>query len=388
VGVKDFSGKDLLARLRRLDFSGPGSGNPPASAPATHPYAGLPDMAFWKRSVANRDVRDLRQLWSPKLALTRAQKVATFGSCFAQHFGRALGARGFNWLTTERAPYGLSPENARRYNYDVFSCRTANIYTVSLLRQWVGWASRKEREPDEAWEKDGRIYDPFRPTIEPGGFKSEQEMRESRDATIRAFRRAVEDAGLFVFTLGLTESWFHARHGYEYPLCPGTAGGEFDSARHEFRNQRFEFIKENLTEALQLMRGLNPDLKVLLTVSPVPLVATNSGNHVLVATTESKAILRAVAGEVAAGAAWIDYFPSYEIISSPPAKGAFFEPDMRQVTSQGVDFVMDTFFGCLESKYGLEPQKQPDPRPASRDVPSRDDLVCEEEMLDAFGEGK
>jgi hypothetical protein len=213
-------------------------------------------------------------------------------------------------------------------------------------------------------------------------------MRASRRVAVRAFRRAVEEADLFVFTLGLTESWFHARHGYEYPLCPGTAAGEFDPGVHEFRNQRFEFIKAQLAGALDIMRGLNPRLNVLLTVSPVPLIATNSGNHVLVATSGSKAVLRAVAGELAADAAWVDYFPSYELISSPPFRGAFFEPDLRNVTPQGVDFVMDTFFGCLESKHGAEAPVPPARAEPARPELTRDDIVCEEEMLDAFGEGK
>lgn len=385
------SARGLLAgiavRLRSLEFFTVPARKPATTVPFMHPYSKLGDIAFWKKSVASRHMLDIRELWNPKFHLKREHKVATFGSCFAQHIGKALAAREFHWLNTEPAPYGLSPENCRRYNYDVFSCRTANIYTVSLLKQWVCWALRKNNEPDETWEKDGRIYDPFRPTIEPDGFKSAEEMRASRSATIRAFRQVIEKTDVFVFTLGLTESWVNSKHGYEYPLCPGTACGEFDPARHEFRNQRFDFIKTNLFEAFELMRGLNSRLKFILTVSPVPLAATNSGNHVLTATMESKSILRSVAGELARDVPWIDYFPSYEIINSPAFKGAFFEPDLRNVSRHGVDFVMDSFFGCLNSKYGTEPRLEQPAKSLNNRLESRDDVVCEEEMLEAFGDG-
>jgi hypothetical protein len=42
------------------------------------------------------------------------------------------------------------------------------------------------------WEKDGRFYDPFRPNIEPDGFASAEEMENSRQACIRAFREGVD----------------------------------------------------------------------------------------------------------------------------------------------------------------------------------------------------
>ncbi|WP_428660504.1 GSCFA domain-containing protein [Reyranella sp.] len=42
-----------------------------------------------------------------------------------------------------------------------------------------------------------------------------------------------------------------------------------------------------------------PGVRFLLTVSPVPLKASASQNHVLAATTYSKSVLRAVAGQLA-----------------------------------------------------------------------------------------
>ena len=45
--------------------------------------------------------------------------------------------------------------------------------------------------------------------------------------------------------------------------------------------------------------SVNPRARLLLTVSPVPLAATATPNHVLVASIHSKSVLRAVAGELA-----------------------------------------------------------------------------------------
>ncbi|MCL4674907.1 MAG: GSCFA domain-containing protein, partial [Pararhodobacter sp.] len=219
-----------------------------------------------------------------------------------------------------------------------------------------------------------------RPRIEPDGFASVEEMTRLRQVTIDAFRDCISDARLFVFTLGLTESWVNAEGGYEYPMCPGTAGGTFDPDRHQFRNQSFDTVRAALEDAIHLMREINPTLRFLLTVSPVPLTATMSGQHVVTATMESKSILRAVAGDVARRDPFIDYFPSYEIINSPAFRGVFFDPNMRTVNPRGVDFVMRSFFTALERKFDI---KFDGP---SGYVPTADDLKCEEAALAAFAE--
>lgn len=357
-----------------------------------NPYETLDEKAFWAPAVGRRDMLEIADLWDPKFEIGRRTRVATFGSCFAQHIGRALAARGFNWYIAETAPRGVSEEIAKKFNYGIFSARTGNIYTVSLLEQWVDWATGAKAVPDEIWEKGGRFYDPFRPNIEPDGFASAAELVRSREAAIAAFREVLTTANVFVFTLGLTESWFNEPHGHEYPMCPGTVAGEFRADRHIFVNQDYSFIRKTLMDTLRRIRLLNPTLKFILTVSPVPLTATMSGRHVLVATMESKATLRSVAGFVSGRIPFIDYFPSYEIISAPPFRGAFFEANQRSVTHAGVDHVMNSFFACLSAKFPDASAPATASRGPSKSAPSTveptksdDDVVCEEAMLAAFG---
>jgi len=345
-----------------------------------NPYKNLKDKHFWRTAIAQRNMLEIEQLWTPKFEIGPADKVATFGSCFAQHFGKSLRSRGYNWLNTEPAPEGLSREDCRSFNYDAFTCRTGNIYTTSLLNQWVEWALGTASPPKECWEENGRYYDPFRPRIEPDGFVSAEEMFRSRQQATSSFREAIETADVFVFTLGLTESWFNSEHGYEYPMCPGTAAGEFDSDKHTFRNQPYPQVIKSLRTAIESMLSVNSELRFLLTVSPVPLTATKSGQHVLVATTMAKSILRAVAGQ-SARKPLIDYFPSYEIISSAPFRGTFYEANQRNVSRAGVGFVMDSFFNCLDERPAQVGQSQRTAESHSKE----EDVACEEALLEAYG---
>ena len=354
------------------------------------PYSDLPAKAFWRSAVAEAGIFGLEDLWTSKWELPADARFSTFGSCFAQHISAALASRKMNWFNAEPAPKRTPPALARDFNYGVFSARTGNVYTAAQLRYLVGLADGSVTAGaadiwPEVFKGGERFWDSLRPAIEPRGFASAEELILSRAATARAFRRAVAETDVFVFTLGLTEGWRNSRTGQPYPMCPGTLAGSFDPALHEFYPARYPAIHDDLEAAFAAMRVLNPELRILLTVSPVPLTATASGDHVLKSTTYSKSTLRAVAGDFAADAEWIDYFPSYEIISGAPARAMFFEPNMRSVSPHGVNYVMTHFFAGLqmnkERKY-TGPDEDEERDRAAEEAMAAEDIICEEMTLD------
>lgn len=356
----------------------------------THPYHDLPPDRFWRSGVADLAPEAISGLWRPKLRVTHRTRFITAGSCFAQHFSRALVQRRYRWQNHEPGPPGLTAAQALDYHYGTFSFRTGNIYTPRMLRQWLTLALTEAPQPEEIWETEGRWFDPLRPTIEPGGFASPEELFAARTATLAAIRSAVQGANVFVFTLGLTESWQNRETGLEYALCPGTVAGEFDAARHVFVNHGFRGLLADMTAALRLLGGANRRLAVLLTVSPVPLTATASGQHVLTATSHSKSLLRAVAGELAARYRHVDYFPSYEIITHPVYGGRFYAANRRSVLPDGVDHVMDCFFRDQAAAFGGAVPQTPAPvaeAPAAQTIDDQfaaSEVRCEEEMMAAF----
>ena len=358
--------------------------------PRAHtPYSDLPPQAFWRTGVAEAGVYGLRDLWSSPWTLPSDARFATFGSCFAQHISRALKERRMGWVNGEPAPFGTPADLAQKFNYGVFSARTANVYTAAQLRLLLRMAAGQTPiEVPELWDSpDGRIRDSLRPSIEPDGFASREEALLSRQAMVRGLRRAVMAADVFVFTLGLTEGWESA-DGQPYAACPGTQGGSFDPAQHRFVNYRTAAIREALDNSLALLQMMNPAIHLLLTVSPVPLTATASGAHVLVATMRSKSVLRAVAGEMAEDEPSVDYFPSYEIISGAPTRAAFFEPNLRSVVPQGVEVVMGHFFRGLHlaghARHGAEAEVDVARNRAIADDIRHEALLCEEAALEAY----
>ncbi|MET8524740.1 GSCFA domain-containing protein [Micromonospora sp. NPDC005172] len=300
----------------------------------------------------------------------------TAGSCFAAHLGQSLLNRGMNWLDTEPPPPGLSASERSARQYGLFSFRTGNIYTAASLRQWVAWALGENSVPEQSWLKGQRHFDPYRPSIEPDGYPSLADMLAARQATITRMRRALGDAQCLIFTLGLTEGWLDAIDDTVYPMCPGTLHGTFEPGRHVFHNYSFAEIHSDLTDTIDCLNAVNTNLRVVLTVSPVPLTATATGQHALVASTYSKSVLRAVAGQLAMERTNVDYFPSYELVTGSPFRGRFFAPNLRTVTPEGVAFVMRQF---VDGFSGIP--AGPAIGAATR---NEEDAVCDDEILDYY----
>lgn len=344
-----------------------------------HPYRHQPQRAFWRQAVQERHFLEIRDWYQRKWPITE-MSIATAGSCFAQHIGRRLRSREFRYLDAEPAPAFLPAERHLEFGYGMYSARYGNVYTTRQLLQLLQRALGEFSPVEQVWESGSGWVDAFRPTIEPEPAASVEEVDALRTAHLEAVGRLFEKADLFVFTLGLTEVWLSRRDGAAYPLCPGTQAGHFDPSEHVFANLSYVDVVSDLEAFLVRARSIRPELKVLLTVSPVPLAATASGQHVVAATSYSKSVLRAAAGYLAEKYPFVDYFPSFEIVSSTPMRGAFFNPDLRTVVEDGVEHVMRQFFA-----------QHPPPTPSAQaaDAPaSPEDVACDEEILAAFGEAR
>lgn len=309
----------------------------------SHPYEQMPPQAFWRKTVSAQAWAQLDFKPSTKFKLTPSLKIATAGSCFAQHMAKRLESFCLSHWVVEQPPAGLTPERARELQYGVFSARYANVYTVRQLRQLIEFAFGLRSDASPVLTEKGRFFDGLRPRIQAGGYDSLADLRADRAWHLAQVRRLFTECDVFVFTLGLTEAWVEQGSGIVFPVCPGTAAGEFDAARHGFVNFDYPEILADLEWVREFVAGVNPGMRWIVTVSPVPLVATATAHPVIVASSYSKAVLRAVAGRFADAHEGVEYFPSFEIISSAQSFGQYLEGDLREVSPRGVDHVMRQF---------------------------------------------
>lgn len=286
----------------------------------------------------------MEEIYRPRVLIGAEEAVATAGSCFAQKIGRELRASSARFLDLEPVPFGLTEATAARMGFGLFSARYGNIYGAAQLVQLVEDAFADRLREEAFWEREGRWFDGLRPRLEPGGFPSRGQAEAARRAHLAQVRRLFRTAGVFIFTLGLTERWEDGRTGTVWPICPAEVDAAFGDPAHRFHDARMVEVVADLERFIALVRAENPGLRFIFTVSPVPLMATATGGHVLAATARGKAVLRAAADEVCARQEGCDYFPSYEIATMNPLRRDAFGPDGREVRAEVVEEIMRVFF--------------------------------------------
>lgn len=353
----------------------------------TSPYSNLPSRNFWRTGINPQSHDSVYDLYEKKFSISKDQKIAVAGSCFAQHISKRLCEKNFSVLDMEPAPSEVGNQIASKFGYGVYSARYGNIYTTSHLWQLAQEAWGQLAPADAIWEKDGRYFDALRPTVEPYGHKCPELVKIHRANHLQHVKKLFQKMDIFIFTFGLTESWIHKETGTVYPTAPGTVAGNFSSDTFEFHNMAANEVLANFLQFKNFIQRENPGVRYLLTVSPVPLTATATGNHVLTATTYSKSVLRAVAGQLSAEFDEIDYFPSYELIATHYSGGRFYNPNLRTVSQAGVDAVMRVFFSqhSNEGTPGVAAQVSATQSDISAPSPASDeDVICEDILLEAF----
>jgi len=328
-----------------------------------HPYKSSPDRAFWKRAFASD--WDVSTLLDGEPLIRRGERVASAGSCFAANIVPYLQAAGIEYVRRDLPPAAFADLTDTHFNYSRFSAAYGNIYTPRQAAQLLRRALGRFRPVEDRWRiAADLIVDPFRPGLQfPATCEREFDLLTAQH--LSQVLEAISAADVFVFTLGLTEAWLSSEDGAVFPACPGTVAGVFDPERHVCKNFTAAEIRGDLEELIDLLREVRPGIRVVLTVSPVPLVATAMPEHVLVASVYSKSVLRVAAGEVTKLKPAVSYFPAYEIVTGPQAPADFFEIDCREPSAAGIAAVMRAFLARCECASQLEETSVRAPMPAS-----------------------
>ncbi|RVQ67633.1 tetratricopeptide repeat protein [Croceicoccus ponticola] len=287
---------------------------------------------------------------SPSFRFSRDQTFFAMGSCFAQDIARRLSLDGYDVLGAEQA--GQSQRNR---------------YTPAAIWQELQWVARILDRDDTVRDAD---IDPLLLQIRPDHFvdlweKTEhasgatlETAREARRALYAHFRGAFV-ADVAIVTLGLIEAWWDEVSRSHVEFDPAWIRLP-DRERFGFARLSFADCKHftDLSVTLLTERGR----RVLLTTSPNALARTFTADDVIVANAQSKAVLRAVAGEVSAEHDAVDYFPSYEI-ATLTRRPEVWDDDLLHVNSAFIARIMQHVMGAYvpdESEGGRDGARSAD----------------------------
>ena len=253
--------------------------------------------------------------------------VFTIGSCFAREIERVLAALGVNVLTLRFAePESVKPD---------FPNSLLNQYNVGTMAHSIIRSFENKRLPESSIiAKEDKFQDIMLPGA--SGNPNTWERTIARRQEIDDLYSLLPRSNLIVLTLGLVEAWYDNEEQIYLNAMPYWFHAVKHPKRYSFHRLNVAESKRILGAALNLLneRGI----KVLLTVSPVPMGNTFVREDCVVANEYSKSVLRVVAGELAEDFANVDYFPSYEIVRSG-GLGNYWE-DLIHVRPEPVKHIM------------------------------------------------
>lgn len=105
-----------------------------------------------------------------------------------------------------------------------------------------------------------------------------------------------------------------------------------------------EDCKMYIMKAIDALRNINPDVKVIITVSPIRYRKYGFHESQL-----SKATLL-LAADMVAKMDNVEYFPAYEIVNDELRDYRFYAPDMIHPSEQAVDYIYERFSDTFFSK--------------------------------------
>jgi hypothetical protein len=276
---------------------------------------------------------EIRLRIDPPFLIRPQTKIFCMGSCFALEIKKVLRDRG----------YAVRPEEPGK------GVELVHFNTFTMLQEFEKAFGLWKQDPDDFWyvdrAKSGKTYryfqDPYRRQVYAESLEGIRSMTAEFD---RAVRQGIDESDLYILTLGLVEVWKKKNNGrYAYAQPGDSHGGGHGEV--DFVQSNFEENFSNLKKMVQLIQSKFPERHVVVTVSPVPLSHTFGGNDVFTANAESKAVLRAVAGQLSRDFRNVHYFPSFEICSMAEKYGLakVYEADGRHVRKKTVETIMEIF---------------------------------------------
>lgn len=271
---------------------------------------------------------------NPKFAISKESAVYTIGSCFARNVERALLGKGLKVPTANVAINQDHYVSKPRFGNTVL-----NKYNpFSMASEILRGLSEVEYENRGLIEVSaGRYYDPAASHLGLMAYEDAVAIRDELDRISRKIR----DSDVFLLTLGLTESWFDRDSGIVFnQINPAQLRGIRN--RLVFENATVFSAYEKMQKALVCLKKHVVNAKVVVTVSPVPLLNTFTGWDIVSANTYSKSTLRVVAQMLADEFDFVDYYPSYEMVVNSQRDFAWGE-DQAHVSDNVVNEVIGQF---------------------------------------------
>jgi len=243
-------------------------------------------------------------------------QIITFGSCFAQNIGEYFKFYRFNILEN---PFGVLYNSASIYN------------SINLLFE------------NKKFKKSDLIYyrEQWHSFYHHGDFSGTdwKKCAQNINNALKNTLKFLKNSEFVILTFGTSYVYKFNKTNFIVSNCHKLPQSDFTRFRLS--------VKENInyiSASIKLLSRINPNIKVILTVSPIRHLKDGAAENQL-----SKASLLLAINEIVNNADNSYYFPSYEIMLDELRDYRFYAQDMLHPGKPATDYIWEKFSNAFFS---------------------------------------
>jgi GSCFA family protein len=278
----------------------------------------------------------------PKFTLSEDDVFFCIGSCFARNIEEHLMYRG---MTVMSKTIAFDQQRARPNSY-------VNKFTTGSILNELRWSLAGEPFPDVSIVEDDGAWRDLQ--LAPRAPALPLALAQARRREVADYFARVREATVVIVTLGLVEAWYDSEASVVLNVAPSLWMTRRFPGRFRLRVSDYTDNVASLHAIYALLaQHTAPGTRVVVTVSPVPMGRTFTGQDVIVANAYSKSTLRAAAEDSARGYDNVQYYPSYETIAVSNRTLTYNPVDDLHVLDTAVEAVTTDFLRT----YGIDRER-------------------------------
>ncbi|WP_299204677.1 GSCFA domain-containing protein [uncultured Amphritea sp.] len=271
----------------------------------------------------------------PSFKIGADEKIFCIGSCFANEISQALHRLDYNVLS-------IFHELSETDDSLITDDSVFHKYNVASIYNELAWSL----DPEIKYDHDKVMVNLSEDCVQDYQLsgKDRSYSRESAELFRNAFNASfskIKEADVVVLTLGVSEVWYDKASQLYLNVAVPKSLTELYPDRFELHVFDYETTSFYVKAIYKLLESyLKSDFRLLITVSPIPLIYTFRKQDVFVSNSYSKAVLRVVVEELVKEKVNVNYFPSYEFVTLSNPTPVWSEKDFRHVDASFVDYII------------------------------------------------
>lgn len=237
-------------------------------------------------------------------------KILCIGSCFTEHIGKKLDYYKF---PVQLNPFGI-------------------IYNPLSIAESLNFLLEKKQFVKTDLIRHNGLWHSFQHHSRFSGIDVTQTLERINTVIADASKHLLQ-ADILTITLGTSYVFILKKTGKIVANCHKIPANEFIRKR-----LRTEEIHDTLASLFKTLKSENPELNILLTVSPVRHIKEG-----LIENQRSKAMLLLACDHLVQDFDFVHYFPAYEIMMDDLRDYRFYEKDMIHPNNLAHDYIWQYF---------------------------------------------